>query len=1696
MTTTEPNMTTSLHSPGQKGNNLSTKPVNNDFFIIGIGASAGGLEALDLLFSHIPQDSVSYVVVQHLAPDHKSPMRELLQRHAQLQIFEIEHDMEVKVNCIYLLTQRKYVTLRNGRLQLSDHEQSPGINRTLDVFFSSLATAKGSRAVAIILSGTGSDGTEGIMAIKRAGGLVLVQEPATAKFEGMPNSAIASGQADYILPPELMPEEIFNYVKVAPLSKQLSEGISQYDETTFQELLQLVHERTAIDFSNYKRPTIIRRITRRMIINNIRTLLEYLDYLHLHPEEIETLSKEFLINVTKFFRDAEAFVPIEEVVIPDLISSKKPNEQLRIWVAGCSSGEEAYSLAILVREHLDRARKELEVKIFASDIDTEALEYAGKGLYPESSFTHMSAERLDRYFVREEGKFRVSQRIRRMVIFAPHNVITAPPFSKIDLVSCRNMLIYLNPLLQRKALSKFHYALNMGGYLFLGSSESVGDMMNFGEVDKKWKIYRNLELSRGLLGLESLTNTPSTLRPSPSLPSTSREQAIRHQAQHSFAEVLNESVMEEFGFAAFFVDENYELIHAVGSYNKFVNLPDRSLTLNLLKIVPPDLSSTLSQLLRKAVKEKQKATAQGVLVRDNTLARRVNIAVKPFLPEKKSVQRYLLVLLNEERTEEIVSLNQEAVWPAPDQGSRVADLELELQHTKEDLQAVVEELETANEELQSTNEELLSSNEELQSTNEELQSLNEELHTINAEHQYKIKALVELDDDLNNYFRSTDISQIFVDRKLVLRKYTPAATKQINLIENDVGRSIYQISNNLKYDHLIDDLRQVIANPTVVEREVQDKNGHWYQMRILPYMTQEKQTDGAILIFVDITDLKNLNSLTRGVLDSSLNGIQAFRAIRNSKNELVDFELTLMNTGAERLLGRQIHELTGTRLLTEYPESRLNGTFETYARVVNTGEKEEFENQVEINGELRWMHSVVVKYGDGCVLTFEDITEKKLADGRLRESVSRFSQLVEAIPQITWTHLADGTVTSYNQRWNAYTGLSFEQTKGLGWQQAVHPDDLACTVAAIGKATENGSVLEGKIRFRRADGQYRWHLNRAVPLHDEQGQLTQWIGTATDIHDLLMTQQQLQENQQRLEAQNQVINNMLRNLPFILWRLSPNGVIEEALGSGLRNLNLEDNEIRGQDKAKLFPDAAPYLSRVLAGETVSYLNTYHVGGTTLYKQHYFIPDPETGGALGFSLDVTEQKQAEEEASYRNRILDTLLTNMPIALGIFNPEGDYLELKGAGLRNIGLEENEIRKKKIFERSTELGKYAQQILNGEQVSFVLHFDHVQSGERRFFQFFGFYDDQKNSGVLFSIDITNSVRTQEKLKTEKEFRETLLENSIDGIVAFDRDTRITAWNRAMEAYTGLLRDEVLGKDIFTLFPEYAVNAEGQAVRQALQGEKTVLHNHPFGIKSGFFETTTLPLLTDQQEVIGGLSIMHDMSEQKRLEDERINLKLTQQKEVLTAILQTQEEERRRIAEALHNGLGQLLYAAKLQLEEVTAQETDTKENKKIKKNLETLLDDAIRETRTISFEMMPVILEDFGLSAALRELCKRFSRGGIILGCYISGFKQRLDPELETAVYRIIQELINNIIKHAQTQEGVIHLERRKHKIQISVEDNGIGFEEGKTVQLKKGIGLNSIRNRLKLLDGEMTIQSRLGQGTIVSVEIPLAPRAEVN
>jgi len=825
---------------------------NNDLYIIAIGASSGGMDAIHLLFDHTPEDGVAYVVIQHLSRDHKSFMAELLAKHSKMKVFVAENNMIISPNCVYLMPRGKNMTIQQRRLLLTDsHGGQP--NMAIDIFLSALAEDRGNKSIAVILSGAGSDGTKGIAAIKKFGGMVIVQDPVSAKFDGMPLSAIESGNADLILAPELIPDEIIAFLKRDKLVKNFADRITETDELALEEILSLIQQQTPLDFTDYKRPTIIRRIALQMAHHNLSTLEGYTEFLKKHPPEITILAQQFLISVTNFFRDKDAFKALKEKVIPEIIKNKLVVDTLKVWVVGCATGEEAYSIAIIIREQLESLNKYLDVKIFASDIDKTALSQASKGEYPESIASDVSEERLRKYFIKKDNTYKITPNIRKMVIFADHDIVKQPPFGKIDLISCRNLLIYMNPILQKKVLASLNFCLNLGGYLFIGISESLGDLkISFKEVDKKWKIYKSLESNLSVR--DTTYNTPvwdsKWINPAVIL---NRPKSV---LMNNFSKTINESLLDVLGYDAIVcVNDEFRIVQSFGDYEKYL-LP-KLFNFNLLEMLTEELSIATSTTIRKSLKSNKKIRVKDIKFKDNDFIRSVNIFVIPIQSEDITINPLILVLFGEGKEWIDSDIDTERFNPDTHNQSYLEDLRMELAETKHQLKLAYDLLEVTNENISSYDEELISSNEEMQSTNEELQSVNEELETVNNEFQLKIKELAELNDDLNNYFKGTTIGQLFVDRELIIRKFTPPATKQINLREGDLGRSLSDFSTNIKFSEMTEKIKEVIATENEFHSEVQTTDNKWYHMLILPYIRQQdNQNDGVVITFNDITELK------------------------------------------------------------------------------------------------------------------------------------------------------------------------------------------------------------------------------------------------------------------------------------------------------------------------------------------------------------------------------------------------------------------------------------------------------------------------------------------------------------------------------------------------------------------------------------------------------------------------------------------------------------------------------------------------------------------------------------------------------------------------------------------------------------------------------------------------------------------------
>ncbi len=878
------------HTPNKTTKDIASED-SSLFPVVAIGASAGGLAAFEAFFSGMPEKvdtGMAFVLVQHLAPDHKSILAELVNRYTRMSVFEVTDGMAVEPDCAYIIPPNRDMAFHQGTLQLLEPAEPRGHRFPIDFFFRSLSKDRMDKAIGIVLSGTGTDGTLGVRAIKGAGGMVMAQTPSSTEYAGMPLSAINTGLLDYELPPGDMPRALMNYVKQTKNKTFQKAADSPVAEDTLKKIFMLLRLQTGHDFSGYKPSTISRRISRRMAVHQMDTIEAYLEYLHKNKSEVEILFRELLIGVTNFFRDPEAFKALEEKVIPKIFDDKAPGATVRVWITGCSTGEEAYSIAMLFREHMEISRNNVGVQIFATDIDSQAIAVARGGVYPDSISFDVVEERLESFFTHEPDMqaYRIHKSIRDMMIFSEQDIIKDPPFSKLDLICCRNLLIYLGGPLQKKILPLFHYALNPEGFLFLGTSETVGEHgALFADVDRKAKIYRRMEPS-------ARAHRPFKGSCFPPL-SPQGEGARRKMETAGFtknvslAKMTEEILLEQVVPSAALVNQSGDILYFHGRTGKYLEpAPGESGLNNILKMAREGLRQELTLAIRKAAMDNAVVHRGGLRVRTNGDTITVNLTVHPVGAERAAKVNEILFLVTLEEAVFNNDIPKKVPTAGPVPGENFTEMEAlrqELKNKNEYLQTTTEELESTNEELRSSNEEMQSVNEELQSTNEELetskeelQTVNEELATVNAELQSKVEDLSRANNDMNNLLAGTGIGTIFVDHDMQILRFTPNVTRIINLIKSDVGRPVGHIVYNLMaYDSLLTDVQSVLDTLIPKEVEVSAADGMVYLMRIIPYRTLDNVIEGAVINFFDITERKKLE---RG-LQKALDEIKTLRGI-------------------------------------------------------------------------------------------------------------------------------------------------------------------------------------------------------------------------------------------------------------------------------------------------------------------------------------------------------------------------------------------------------------------------------------------------------------------------------------------------------------------------------------------------------------------------------------------------------------------------------------------------------------------------------------------------------------------------------------------------------------------------------------------------------------------------------------------------
>ena len=843
--------------------NASNSNGQENIPIVGIGASAGGLEAFNKFFTAMPVDSgCAIVLVQHLDPTHKSMLTELVQRYTTMNVVEIQDGMDIKPNTVFVIPPNKYVAILHDKLHLIETPAPPIMKTPIDFFFRSLAQDRKDKAICIVLSGSGSEGAMGLRAIKGEGGMGMVQTPESSKYDGMPKSAIATNLADYVLAPEDMPKELISYLQFSSRKVPLiSAKHSAAEIDKLQKVVLLVRSQTGQDFSVFKPNMVMRRVERRMAINKIGDASDYVRYMQQYPTEAKHLQKDLLIGVTSFFRNPEAFDTVRDKAIVELCKKKDPSNPLRIWVPGCSTGEEAFSLAMICQECLAKLKISIQVQIFGTDLDETAIGIARLGLYPKSIAEDVPVQILNRYFIQEDGSYRVRQDTRDIIVFAVHNVVSDPPFSKIDLISCRNLLIYLNPDTQKKVIALFHYSLARQGLLFLGTAETVGDQSaDFSTVDRKWKLYKRLESASPA---KTLLLSASDQLAADNLITSRGQEPMKMSKKPGFRELTERILLESFSPCAVIISEKGEILYVHGRSGKYLEIAPGEANLNLLAMAREGLRFELASAIRKAVTEDKEVRQERLNVKTNGDEQVINLIVRPVL-EEPAIKGLLMVVFEDVPVDKTTRRRKRKSASIQDEESpHILKLEQELQTAKEYLQNVLSEKEAYNEELRSLTEEFQSSNEELQSTNEELltskeelQSVNEELITVNAELEQKIDESTREVNDMQNLLASTGIGTLYLDSDLNIRRFTPAMVEFMNLIKTDVGRPVSHVVSKTHYDRLFEDATEVLRTLAPRQMEIQTKDNKWYTIRIGPYRTSDNVIDGVVVTFNDVTKLK------------------------------------------------------------------------------------------------------------------------------------------------------------------------------------------------------------------------------------------------------------------------------------------------------------------------------------------------------------------------------------------------------------------------------------------------------------------------------------------------------------------------------------------------------------------------------------------------------------------------------------------------------------------------------------------------------------------------------------------------------------------------------------------------------------------------------------------------------------------------
>ncbi|MDQ4122148.1 MAG: PAS domain S-box protein [Acidobacteriota bacterium] len=1478
--------------------------MKRDFLTVGIGASAGGVKALKEFFSKMPPDSgMAFVVVLHLSQTHESNLAGILQRETQMPVVQVKETTKIEPNHVYVIPPAQQLEMVDSIVRLTKPQRIRGQRVAIDRFFRTLADSYGKSAVGIVLSGAGEDGTLGIKKIKEQNGFAIVQKPEDAEYADMPRSAIRTGIVDWVLPIEQMPEKLLS-LRGSTEDLNLTEdddGLAPElrDANAFRDVLTILRVRTGHDFSNYKHPTLLRRIARHLQIHELEDLSSYVQFLRANPDETEFLLKNLLINVTNFFRDKHAFEILEQDVIPRLFAGKTAEDHLRVWVAGCASGEEAYSIAMLLQEYGSRFDDVPKIQIFASDVDDEAIAQAREGRYGEFIVYDVSPDRLKRFFTKEGKHYRIKKELREMILFAPHNILRDPPFSKLDLITCRNLMIYLNRDTQEQLMQLFHFALKPDGFLFLGSSETADSVpLLFSPYNKKQRIY-----------LRRPTNPVAHSGLSLSV-GDRREQRIEQIAPKASAPTFSFSelhfrMLEKYAPPSILVNEDYDVVHLSENAGRFLQFAGGEPSNNLLRVIHPDLRADLRAALFTAKQDGQTAVIRRLTARIEGSERFIDLRVHPIATQDAG-GKFMLVIFEDykapENGDEIAPLARRTGNENGALDTLERHLEDELRRTKDRLRVTVEqydtsieELKASNEELQAINEELRSATEELETSKEELQSVNEELTTVNNEFKEKIEEVSHVNSDLHNLMQSTDIAVMFLDRNLQIKRFTKSVQDIFNVIQTDIGRPIGHLTHRLEYNDLAEDARQVLRSLKPVERELVSADGKYYFTRVLPYRTIDERINGVVITFLDTTERK-LTELSKFFLAS---------IVESSQDSIIsidfDRKITSWNKGAENLYGYTAAEAIGKPLtMLTLPED-LNLILANVDKVKNSQEVVIFDS-IRLNKSGREMNLEVVlspvKNDAGEVIGVStiarDVTERRKAEEALRESEERFSALVNQSTAGICRSDLDGKLVFVNQRYCEMLGYTESEIIGKTFWELTYDNDSSNfeeNKRLFERLRTEGEPFQIEKRLIRKDGQPIWANVSVAAMLDHAGKPQSTATVVVDISERIQAEAKLRHSQEMFSA-------LVSNAPFGVYlidskfRLISVNHGAQAVFSGIDPLIGRDfEEILRQVWEEPFATEAlarfhhtlrtgeSYYSPTIIGQR---MNIDKVESYDWQLHRITLPD-ETYGVVCYFYDLTEQRQMQQALRESEERFRSIVTQVTAGIaevdltGRFNFVNDrYAEIVGYSPKELlgGMRMQDITHPDdlkinypLFEKCITEGK-----------PFVIEKRYIRKDGTEIWVNNSVSPELDEDGktryvTSVTIDITERRKTEEALRESEERLGAMFEQASVGIVQVTLDGQLVMPNAGFCKIIDYNEDEVCSLNMRDICHPEDYEKEVELTRQLFAGEIP-----DFTIEKRYIrkdgsviwgqKTTTL-IRRGTEEPLYALAIVEDISERKRTQE-----------------------------------------------------------------------------------------------------------------------------------------------------------------------------------------------------------------------------------